>query len=74
MFQIGLPEIILIALVVLVLVKPKELPGMLRTLGRMAAGFRSMREDFLKEMRGADEESGGKDRGKKRKRGARPRS
>jgi sec-independent protein translocase protein TatB len=59
LFQIGLPEIILIALVALVLVNPKELPGMMRRLGRMLARLRSMKEIFLKEIRDVDEEIGG---------------
>ena len=80
MFQIGLPEIILIALVVLVLVNPKELPGMMRKLGRLAAGIRSMREGFLREMRDVDErirgsaDSTGKAGGNRGGRGGKPRA
>jgi sec-independent protein translocase protein TatB len=46
MFDIGWSELLVIAAVALVVVGPRELPGMLRTIGRMMAGVRRMASDF----------------------------
>jgi Sec-independent protein translocase protein TatA len=48
MFGIGLPELILIAIAVLVFVKPKDLPNLGRKIGRLIREMKSMREEFLK--------------------------
>ena len=56
MFDIGWPELLVIATVLIVVVGPKDLPGMLRTFGRtmsklrgMAAEFRTQFDDALRE-------------------------
>jgi sec-independent protein translocase protein TatB len=46
MFDIGWSELLVVAAVALVVVGPRELPGMLRTIGRMMAGVRRMASDF----------------------------
>lgn len=56
MFDIGWTELLVIAVVAIIVVGPKDLPGMLRTLGRyagkmrrMASEFRSQFDDALRE-------------------------
>jgi sec-independent protein translocase protein TatB len=56
MFDIGWSELLLIAVVALVVIGPKELPGALRTLGqwmtkirRMASEFQSQFQDAIRE-------------------------
>ena len=46
MFDIGWDELLLIALVALVVIGPKDLPGVLRTLGQWAARARSLAGEF----------------------------
>lgn len=46
MLEVGWSEILVIALVLIIVVGPKELPGMLRTFGRMATRLRSMANEF----------------------------
>lgn len=46
MFGIDSPELLLIAVVALVLIGPKELPGMLRTIGRWVATARNLAGEF----------------------------
>ena len=46
MFDIGWPELLVIATVLIVVVGPKDLPGMLRTFGRMIAKLRGMAGEF----------------------------
>jgi sec-independent protein translocase protein TatB len=56
MFDIGWSELLLIAIVALVVIGPKELPGALRTLGqwmtkvrRMASEFQNQFQDAIRE-------------------------
>jgi sec-independent protein translocase protein TatB len=56
MFEIGWSELLLIAVVALVVIGPKELPGALRTLGqwmtkirRMASEFQTQFQDAIRE-------------------------
>jgi sec-independent protein translocase protein TatB len=49
MFDIGWTEMLVIAVVMIVVVGPKELPGMLRTFGRTTAKLRVMAGDFRKQ-------------------------
>ena len=49
MFDFGWGEILVVAIVVIVVVGPKELPGMLRTFGRTTAKLRVMANDFRKQ-------------------------
>ena len=49
MFDIGWTEMLVIAVVMIVVVGPKDLPRMLRTFGRTTAKLRSMAGDFQKQ-------------------------
>ena len=49
MFDIGWQEILVIAIVLIVVVGPKDLPRMLRTFGRTTAKMRSMAGDFRRQ-------------------------
>lgn len=59
MFDIGFSEILLIVVVALLVVGPRELPGMLRTLGEWTGKTRrmigSVKAEFEKEIQKADE-------------------
>ncbi|WP_411036812.1 Sec-independent protein translocase protein TatB [Shinella sp. BYT-45] len=46
MLDVGWTEILVIAIVLIIVVGPKDLPQMLRTFGRMMAKMRSMAGDF----------------------------
>jgi sec-independent protein translocase protein TatB len=46
MFGIDSPELLLIAVVALIFIGPKELPGMLRTVGRWVATARNLAGEF----------------------------
>lgn len=49
MFDIGWSEILVIAVVAIVVVGPKELPRMLRTFGRTMGQVRKMSNDFRRQ-------------------------
>jgi sec-independent protein translocase protein TatB len=49
MFDIGWTEILVIAIVLIVVVGPKDLPKMLRTFGRTTSKMRAMAGDFRKQ-------------------------
>lgn len=49
MFDIGWPEMLVIAVVLIVVVGPKDLPKMLRTFGKTTANLRRMAGDFRKQ-------------------------
>ncbi|TKT76769.1 Sec-independent protein translocase protein TatB [Aquamicrobium sp. LC103] len=49
MFEIGWTEMLVIAIVMIVVVGPKDLPKMLRTFGKMTSKMRSMAGDFRKQ-------------------------
>lgn len=49
MFEVGWTEMLVIAIVMIVVVGPKDLPNMLRTFGRMAAKARGMANDFRRQ-------------------------
>lgn len=57
MFEIGWTEMLVIAVVMIVVVGPKDLPGMLRTFGKSAAKLRSMAGDFQKQFNDALKEA-----------------
>jgi sec-independent protein translocase protein TatB len=46
MLEVGWSEILVIALILIIVVGPKELPGMLRTFGRFANKLRGMANEF----------------------------
>ena len=58
MFDIGWTELLLIGIVALIVVGPKDLPVMLHTLGRFTAKARSMAREFTRAMDDAAKESG----------------
>ena len=54
MFGIGISELVLVAIVAIVVVGPKNLPMVLRTVGRMIGQFRNVMRELRKEV-GYDE-------------------
>lgn len=61
MFDIGFGELLLIGIVSLIVVGPKDLPGMFRTLGRFTAKARAMGREFQRAMDDAARETGVKE-------------
>ncbi|MES2665955.1 MAG: Sec-independent protein translocase protein TatB [Pseudomonadota bacterium] len=61
MFDIGWTEFMVIGVVALVVIGPKDLPEMFRTMGRFTAKARSMARDFQRAMDTAANEAGVKD-------------
>jgi sec-independent protein translocase protein TatB len=61
MFDIGWTELMVIGVVALIVIGPKDLPEMFRTLGRFTAKARGMARDFSKAMENAADEAGVKD-------------
>ncbi|MGE0499591.1 MAG: Sec-independent protein translocase protein TatB [Rhizobiaceae bacterium] len=57
MFDIGWTEMLVIAIVMIVVVGPKDLPKMLRTFGRTTTKLRSMAGDFQKQFNEALKEA-----------------
>ena len=57
MFDIGWTEMLVIAIVMIVVVGPKDLPKMLRTFGKTTAKLRSMAGDFQKQFNDALKEA-----------------
>lgn len=57
MFEIGWTEMLVIAVVMIVVVGPKDLPRMLRTIGKMTAKMRSMAGDFQRQFNEALKEA-----------------
>jgi sec-independent protein translocase protein TatB len=57
MFDIGWTEMLVIAVVLIVVVGPKDLPRMLRTFGRMTTKMRGMASDFQKQFNEALKEA-----------------
>jgi sec-independent protein translocase protein TatB len=57
MLDIGWTEILVIAIIMIVVVGPKDLPGMLRTFGRTTSKMRSMAGEFRKQFDDAVKEA-----------------
>jgi sec-independent protein translocase protein TatB len=58
MFDIGMSELLVIGIVALIVVGPKDLPGMFRTLGRFTAKIKAMGREFSRAMESAADEAG----------------
>lgn len=58
MLDIGWSELVLIAIVALIVVGPKELPGLFKTVGQFMGRARGMAREFQRSMEQAADESG----------------
>ena len=61
MFEIAWSELLLVLVVAIIFVGPKELPGMLRTFGRMMGKLRRAADDFRQQFDESVREAGGED-------------
>lgn len=61
MFDIGMSELLLIGIVALIVVGPKDLPTLFRTLGRFTARARALGREFTRAMNDAADEAGVKE-------------
>ena len=61
MLDIGMSELLVIGVVGLIVIGPKDLPELFRSLGRFTAKMRSMSREFSRAMEAAANESGMKD-------------
>jgi sec-independent protein translocase protein TatB len=61
MFDLGWSELLVIGIVALIVVGPKDLPGMFRTLGRFTGKLRRMAREFQRAMDDAADQTGVKE-------------
>ena len=61
MFDVAWSELLLVVIVAIIVVGPKELPGLMRTAGRMLAKLRRTADDFRRQFDEAVKEAGGED-------------
>lgn len=61
MFDIGWTELVVIGVVALIVIGPKDLPELFRTLGRFTAKARAMAREFQRAMESAADEAGVRD-------------
>lgn len=61
MFDLGWAELLVIGIVALIVVGPKDLPGMFRALGRFTGKIRRMAREFQRAMDDAADQAGMKD-------------
>ncbi|MFO1090091.1 MAG: Sec-independent protein translocase protein TatB [Hyphomicrobiales bacterium] len=57
-FGVGYSEIMVVAIVALIVIGPKDLPKVLRTIGQMTAGLRRMAGEFQRHLDDAMKEAG----------------
>ena len=61
MFDIGFSELLVVGVVSLIVVGPKDLPGMFRTVGKYVGKAKSMAREFQRSMEDAADATGLKD-------------
>lgn len=61
MFDLGMSELLVIGIVALIVIGPKDLPELFRSLGRFTAKMRGMAREFSRAMEAAADEAGVKD-------------
>ena len=61
MMDLSWAELMVVGIVALIVIGPKDLPGMFRELGRFTAKLRAMGREFSRAMEQAAKESGIKD-------------
>ena len=61
MFEVAWSELFLVIVVAIIVVGPKELPGLLRTMGRIVGKLRRMAEEFRRQFDDSMREAGGED-------------
>ena len=61
MFDLGLTEMLVVGVVALIVVGPKDLPVMFRTVGRAVGKAKGMAREFTSAMNDAADQSGVKD-------------
>ena len=61
MFDLGWTELLVIGIVALIVVGPKDLPGMFRTIGNFVGKAKGMAREFSRAMNDAADEAGVKD-------------
>ena len=61
MLDLGMSELLVIGIVALIVIGPKDLPGLFRSLGQFTGKMRGMAREFSRAMEAAADESGVKD-------------
>ena len=61
MFDLGMSELLVIGVVALIVISPKDLPQLFRSLGKFTAKMRAMAREFSRAMEAAADETGVKD-------------
>ncbi len=61
MFGLGASEMVVIGIVALIVIGPKDLPGLFRTMGQFTGKARMMAREFSRAMDQAADQSGVKD-------------
>jgi len=72
MFGLGWSEMLVVGVVALIVIGPKDLPGLFRTMGQFTGKARMMAREFSRAMEAAADESGVKDVSKTLKAAANP--